>query len=390
MKIWILNGMIYQGNDFFKGNILIEDGLIQKVECGSEDSKKMKFEDTTINVLDASDCWILPGFFDIHTHGAVNVDVNGATAEELEKICRYFASCGTTSWLCSILTDTREQTLWCIEQYKRWKRMEHRGAFLEGIHLEGPFLSAEYKGAMPEYLLLEADLTLLKEYQEAAEGGIRYITVSPEVKGVVDMIPEIRKMGIQVAVGHSGADYETTIKAIKNGAFGATHVGNAMKLLHQRFPAIFGAVLEEEQVYAEMICDGRHLHPGVVRLIIKMKGLEKVVGITDSIMASGLPDGNYKLGVNEVVVVNGDAALVSSGVRAGSTLNMGQAFRNFLEFSRRKLEEIVPVFTENPVRLIGLFEQIGSIDVGKRANLIFLDQKLSVVKTIVDGKVIEV
>lgn len=388
MKTWIKGGMVYREHKFSKEDILIEDGVIflpgKELENWSEAEK----ENTEVRVLDVAGKRIVPGFFDIHTHGAVHVDVNGATAEDLEKICCYFASCGTTSWLCSILTDTKEQTLWCIEQYKRWKEIEHHGAVLEGIHLEGPFLSKEYKGAMPEHLLLEADLALLKEYQKAAEGGIRYITVSPEVKGIPEMIPEIRKLGIQVAIGHSGADYETACRAIANGAMGATHTGNAMKLLHQHFPSIFGAVLESDEVYTEMICDGRHLHPGVVRLIIKSKGLDRAVAITDSIMAAGLPDGNYRLGVNDVVVVDGDAKLASSGVRAGSTLTMGQALQNLLKFTGRTLEEVILLLTENPARLIGMFEEIGSIENGKRGNLVILDADETVWMSLVEGNIV--
>lgn len=266
--------------------------------------------------------------------------------------------------------------------------MEHRGAILEGIHLEGPFLSAEYKGAMPEHLLLKADLSLLQEYQRAAKGGIRYITVSPEVEGIPEMIPEIRKLGISVAIGHSGADYQTALKAIENGAVAATHTGNAMKLLHQHFPAIFGAVLEKDSVYAEMICDGRHLHPGVVRLIIKTKGLDRVVAVTDSIMAAGLPDGKYRLGVNDVVVKDKDATLASNGVRAGSTLTMEQALQNLLEFSGKKLEEIALLFTENPARVIGLEDRIGKIAEKRQANLVFLNQQGMVVRTLVNGKTV--
>ena len=388
MKRWIKGGMVYREHRFIKEDILVEDGVIQVIAPTLKENCDWVLEDQETEVLDATGQRIIPGFFDIHTHGAVNVDVNGATAEDLEKICCFFASCGTTSWLCSVLTDTKEQTLWCIEQYKRWKQMEHHGAILEGIHLEGPFLSAEYKGAMPEQLLLKADFDLLQEYQKAAEGGIRYITVSPEVEGILAIIPAIRRLGIQMAIGHSGADYKTTLEAIENGAVGATHIGNAMKLMDRHFPAIFGAVLEKDSVYTEIICDGRHLHPGVVRLILKTKGLERVVGITDSIMAAGLPDGKYRLGVNEVVVVNGDATLASNGVRAGSTLTMGKALRNLLEFSGKGLEEVVPIFTKNPARLIGMDAQIGTIGCQRRANLVFLDELCCVVRTMVDGELV--
>lgn len=378
MKLLVRNGLVYQDHAFCTNDIMLEDGIVKKIgkELSSDGAE----------ILDAEGKRVVPGFFDVHTHGAVDIDVNGASAEDLEKICCFFAAQGTTSWLASILTDTKEQTLWCIEQYNQWKQMEHKGAILEGIHLEGPFLAAEFKGAMPEHLLQKPDLLLLKEYQEAAGGDIRYITVSPEIEGMVEFISEIRKLGIQVAIGHSGADYETSRLAIANGAMAGTHVGNAMKLLHQHFPSIWGALLEDELVYAETICDGRHLHPGTVRLMIKAKGLGRIVAVTDSIMATGLPDGSYKLGVNDVVVVDGDAKLASNGVRAGSTLTTGKAFQNLLEYTGRPAEEILPVLTENPAKLIGIYPSIGSIEVGKRGNLLILGEDASVEQTLIGGK----
>ena len=369
---------MYHNHRFEALDFLLEDGRISQMGgCEGERCDE---------VIDAGGKRVVPGFVDIHTHGAVGVDVNGADADGFEKICRFFASQGTTSWLCSVLTDTKEQTMHAIQMYKAWKNTEHHGANLMGIHLEGPFLCPAYKGAMPEHLLKKPDMELLKEYQEAAEGEVRYITVSPEVEGIVDFIPYIKSLGIQVAIGHSGADYDTARRAIQNGALGATHTGNAMKLLHQHFPAIWGAVLEDDEVYCEMICDGRHLHPGTVRFIIKIKGLDRVIAVTDSIMAAGLPDGNYKLGVNDVVVVDGDAKLVSDGTRAGSTLTTGKALKNLLEFTGRSLTDILPMLTENPARLIGVYDRVGSIEPGKDADLVFLDEDCSVVRTFVKGK----
>lgn len=377
MKTIWKNGNFYLNHGFVKGDLFAEDGIIREIGTVTpcEDAEVVDLEGRTV----------VPGLIDIHTHGAVGVDVNAADAEGFEKICRFFASQGTTSWLGSVLTDTREQTLWSIDQYKAWKSIPHQGAELMGIHLEGPFLCAEYKGAMPEHLLRKPDMELLKEYQDAAEGGIRYITVSPEVEGIPEFIPYMKSLGMQVAIGHSGADYDTARKAIRNGALGATHTGNAMKLLHQHFPAIWGAVLEDDDVFCEMICDGRHLHPGTVRFIIKMKGLDKVVAITDSIMAAGLPDGKYKLGVNDVVVVDGDAKLADGGSRAGSTLTTGQALKNVLEYTGRSLQDVIPMFTENPARLIGVYDQVGSLNPGKAANLVVLDETYSVIRTYVRG-----
>jgi N-acetylglucosamine-6-phosphate deacetylase len=378
MKTLFRNGRFYINGSFVLGDLLAEDGVIREIA-------EVHNGDVAV-VYDMEGKLVVPGFIDIHTHGAAGVDVNTATAEDYETICRFFAAQGTTAWLGSVLTDTREQTLWCIEEYKKWKNREHQGAELLGIHLEGPFLSPEYKGAMPEHLLRKGDLELIKEYQKAAEGDVKYITLSPETEGNIPMIPELKKLGIQVAIGHSGADYDTACAAIEAGARGATHTGNAMKLLHQHFPAIWGAVLESDKVFCEIICDGRHLHPGTVRLIIKTKGLDQVVAVTDSIMAAGLPDGNYKLGVNEVVVENGDARLACGGSRAGSTLTMEGALKNLLEYTGRPLREVLRLLTENPARLIGVYDRMGSIEEGKEANLVVLDETCNVLKTYVHGR----
>ncbi len=377
-RIYIINGLVYENRRFEEKTIVIEDGKIRLQSLEEELPE-------TADIFDAKGRKIVPGFIDVHTHGAAGVDVNAANAEDLEKICRFMAGNGTTSWLCSVLTDTKEQTLWCIDQVNMHQNLEHRGANLLGIHLEGPFLSSEYKGAMPEELLQKADLSLLKEYQERACGKIRYLTVSPEVEGIVDDIPAMKELGITVSIGHSGADYDTCWRAIHNGAAGCTHTFNAMKLLHQHFPSVMGAALEAD-LYCEAICDGRHLHPGVVRLLIKVKGLDRVVAITDSIMAAGLPDGRYKLGVNDVIVEAGDARLADNGVRAGSTLTQNTALKNLLSFTGRPLEEILPVLSENPARLLGIFGQKGSIADGKDADLVLLDEKNEVTDVFVGGK----
>lgn len=377
-KTYIVNGQIYVEHRFQPGVLGMEEGKIvlyaadYAIPAGAD-------------IVDAAGRKVVPGFIDIHTHGAVGVDVNGADADHLEKIGSFFAGNGTTSWLCSVLTDTVEQTCSCIESYKKYRDSLRQGAQLLGIHLEGPFLASAYKGAMPEHLLRTGDSELVRKYQKQAEGGIRYITVSPEVEGVIDMIPVLKELGIVVAMGHSGADYATAMKAVDQGVAAATHTGNAMRLLHQHEPAVWGAALESD-VYCEIICDGLHLHPGTVRLILKTKGLNRVVAITDSIMAAGLPDGKYHLGVNEVVVRNGDAVLASDGTRAGSTLTQDRALQNLLAYTGLPLEKILPLFTENPARLIGVYDRKGSIADGKDADLVLLDQENRVSAVYIRGK----
>ena len=173
---YLTNGLIYRDRRFQAGTIAVEDGKIRLLALDTEVSGE---------VYDAAGKRIVPGFIDIHTHGAVGSDVNGATAEDLEKIGRFFAGNGTTSFLASVLTDTEEQTRWCIDQYRAWKKTARTGAELLGVHLEGPFLASAYKGAMPEHLLQKGNAALLRSYQERAEGGIRYLTVSPEVEGTI-------------------------------------------------------------------------------------------------------------------------------------------------------------------------------------------------------------
>ena len=374
--MYIVNGLVYVDRQFQNKTIHIEDGKLHLLEPGQK---------VTGDVFDAAGQRIVPGFIDVHTHGAVGVDVNGASAQDLDKIGRFFAGNGTTSWLASILTDTEEQTRYAISQCLAYQKSHAAGAQLLGIHLEGPFLASEYKGAMPEDLLRKGDLALLSSYQALAEGNVRYTTLSPEVAGVLEMIPALKGLGIVPAIGHSGADYDTAMSAIRAGAMACTHIFNAMALLHQHRPAILGAVLESD-VYCEMICDGFHLHPGIVRLLWKTKGVDRLVAITDSIMAAGLPDGNYHLGVNQVVVKDGDAKLASDGTRAGSTLTQDRALRNLLSFTGLPLEQVLPVLTENPARLLGVYDRKGSIEEGKDADLVVLNGENQVTDVFLRGR----
>ena len=378
-ELFLKNAYVYRGRDFAPADVLVQEGVLAAV------GPDIHYPVGT-QVLDLNGMALVPGFIDVHTHGGDGIDVNAAAARDLQKIGAFFARHGTTSWLCSILTDTEQQTLWCIDQARQAIECPGPGARLLGIHLEGPFLAPAYKGAMPQHLLRQGDAELFRRYQEAAGGAVRYLTVSPEVEGVLEMIAQVSKE-VAVAIGHSGADYETSMRAIANGAAAATHTFNAMKLLHQHFPAIMGAVLESD-VYCEAICDGRHLHPATVRFLLKCKGLDRVVAITDSIMAAGLPDGNYKLGVNDVVVVDGDAKLAGGGSRAGSTLTTGQAFKNLVAFTGRPAEDVLPLLTENPADLLRMGTRKGRVKPGWDADLVVLDEDLTVLRTLVGGRTV--
>lgn len=377
-KLLVKNARVYQNGKFIDADVLCEDALIAQI------GKNLDAADAKI--IDAGGLRLAPGFIDVHTHGATGVDVNAADEAGLRKIAAFFATQGVTAFNASVLTDTQETTEKCLGAIANVMSDREKGAQLLGAHLEGPFLAKEYKGAMPEYLLREGDESLLRAYQSKFPGVIRYITVSPEVPGVLDMIGKISQ-DVVVAIGHSGADYDTSMEAIRRGARCITHTFNAMRLFHQHQPAIMGAALESD-CWCEAICDGRHLHPGAVRLLLKCKGWDKVIAITDSIMAAGLPDGNYKLGVNDVVVKDGDALLASTGVRAGSTLTLAQALKNFVKFTDHPVQDVIPLMTVNPAKALRMDDRKGTLEVGKDADMVLLDDELNVVMTVGLGRVI--
>lgn len=358
-----------------EGALLIADGKIQA----------FLHEPLDLPTMDGQGAIVLPGLIDIHMHGCAGVDVNAADQAGYDTISAFLASQGCTAFQCSILTDTKEQTLWCIRQALQAMRRPLPGAQLVGIHLEGPFLSPQYKGAMPESLLQTGNAELFRQYQNAAEGNIRYMTVSPEVPGVLSLIKQI-KDSVVLALGHSGADYETARQAVQLGASCFTHTGNAMRLIHQHEPGVLGAALESS-AYCEAICDGRHLHPGFVRMLLACKGYGKVIAITDSIMAAGLPDGQYKLGVHDVTVKNGDARLTISDVRAGSTLTPLKGLQNVLSFTGEPIEKVIPIFTCNPAALLHL-QTKGTIAPGMDADLILVNEEAQLLTTFVQGRLV--
>lgn len=248
-------------------------------------------------------------------------------------------------------------------------------------------LSPKYAGAMPPHLLRQGDISLIRRYQEAAEGAIRSMTIAPEVPGALEVIRALSDEMV-ISLGHSDATYDQAIAAIDAGAKCITHTFNAMRLFHQHEPALMGAALERD-VFCEAICDGRHLHPGSIKMLLSIKGSNRMVPVTDSIMATGLPDGDYHLGVNEITVIGGDALLKDKSVRAGSTLTMDQALRNLLLFTGRPLEHILPMFSKTPAALLGI-SHLGTIAPGNDADFVLLDDTGVILQTYIQGKLYKI
>ena len=375
-KLLLKNGRVFTGGALEDVEVLVAGGRIAGIGEGLSCPGALPVN-LHGNIL-------APGFIDVHTHGGFGVDINAAGRAEYEKLSRFYASQGVTGFLASILTDTVEATERAIDAAVDFIENPIAGAKCLGIHLEGPFLCEKYKGAMPPELLREGDAGLFRRYQKRARGHVRYMTVAPEVPGVIDMVSALRG-SCTLAIGHSDADYETAISAIDAGVEGCTHTFNVMSLFHQHRPAVMGAVLERD-VYCEAICDGRHLHPGTVRMLIKCKGWDRVVAITDAMQAAGLPDGAYKLGINDVTVTDGDAMITGTNIRAGSTLTLAQAVKNIARFTGAGPEKVLRLLTANPARFIGEFYRRGDIAVGKDADFVVLSPELDILASCSGGE----
>lgn len=334
--------------------------------------------------IDGKGLRMIPGLFDIHTHGAVGYDFNSAKSEaEMQKILDFYASSGVTSVFPTLLTDSDEVFL---TQLAMIATLAKRNPMIKGIHLEGPFLCQEYKGAQPSEFIVPPSLEKFHRYQQAAQGLVKYITIAPENPGSVEFIKTVTQEGIVVSLGHSAATFDQASAAIKAGARNFTHVMNAMAGIHQHKPSICTAAFYYDNCYNELIMDGIHVVPEMVEFIAKIKTPEKVIGITDSLMAAGLPDGEYKIGFTPILVKGGDCVLKESGVRAGSTLRLYQGFRNYLSFTHRAPETAAEVFSLNAATLFGLDKKQGSIEQGKAADYLLINESDELVATYLAGK----
>ncbi len=373
----IKNGTILTENGFKQADMFISAGKIEKIGSSSEERAK---------VIEADDLMILPGIIDQHTHGAYGYDINNIDKEDFNKLCEYYATQGTTGFLASLLIDSKENLMRCLKYLSEYQKEEHTGAKLLGIHMEGPYFAQEFKAAMPPEMIRQATVEEFDEFFNTARGSLKMMTISAEVDNSVEVIKEGAKNKVIMAIGHTGPTYERACQCIEAGAMTATHLFNAMRPLEHHQPGVIAAALESD-IYTEIICDGHHLHPATIRMITKAKGVDKVIAITDSMMAAGLKDGQYKLGRMDVTVKGLDARLTGNNTRAGSVLTAIQGLRNLAEFSRLPLQDVVKMTALNPAKEMGIDKTKGSIAVSKDADLIITDKNLNLLATIVEGQI---
>ena len=322
--------------------------------------------DADTEVIDCTNRYVLPALVDLHTHGAVGYDFNTADLDGMRKIMDFYVAHGVGTVFPTVMTDTDEVI---CRQVALIAQLAKDYPEIKGIHLEGPFLSSEFCGAMPRELLQKPSMDKFLTYQRAAEGKIKLVTVAPELPNALEFISEVTEHKVVVSLGHSGADGETANKALKLGAKSFTHWGNAMSQLDRHNLGVAGAAMLSD-AFCEVICDGKHVDRDVLRLLVKTKGTNKVIGITDSIMAAGLSDGVFTLAGQSVTVKGGDAFLTGTKTRAGSTLDAYQGLANVVTFTGLPLAEAIKLWTVNPARLVGLSDRIGTIEIGKDADFI--------------------
>ncbi|MCP1160445.1 N-acetylglucosamine-6-phosphate deacetylase [Bacillus infantis] len=364
-----------------KGYILVEDGKIKSF--GPADELGGQSADKTIE-LDAG-ATLAPGFIDLHIHGAGGADTMDSTPEALQTIARTLPAEGTTSFLATTITQERsliEKALANAAAYKP----EGTEAEMLGIHLEGPFINEKRKGAQPLEHILKSDVELFKAWQEKAGQLIRLVTLAPELEGGKELVRHLAETGVIASIGHSDADYEEVRKAVEAGATHVTHLFNGMKGLHHREPGTAGAALLFKELIVEMIADGVHVRPEMIKLALNSKGMDGMVLITDSMRAKCLKNGTYDLGGQDVTVKDG-MALLEDGTLAGSILRMKDSVKNMTKFADITLAEAVKLASENPAKQLKVFDRKGSIAEGKDADLTVLNENMDIVLTICRGKV---
>ena len=336
------------------------------------------------NVIDASACTLLPGLIDIHTHGCVGYDTCDGDPAGYAKMCSYYASRGVTAFLFTSMTLAPNRIKLVFETINHFYCTDRDGAQPWGIYLEGPFISAEKHGAQDSNYIAPPQKQLLEDFHNASGNRIKVVAIAPEVAGAPELISWAKDHRYTVTLAHTAADYDTAINAIERGATQVTHLYNAMNIPTHRSPGLPGAAFDKG-INVELICDGIHVHPSVVRTTFKAAGYDKVILISDSMQAAGMPDGKFQLGGQEVFVADGKATL-SDGTLAGSCTNLLSCLENIVKWGI-PFEQAVKAATINPAVAIGISNQTGSIKPGKLADLLLIDHAFNVRTVFVHGEI---
>lgn len=382
-NIIIKNGLVFnQDGTFTKRDVFIHDDIIVN-SCNLN-------KNITYTEINANNNYVIPGFIDTHIHGAVGHDFCDNNIEGLKNIAKYLRSIGVTSFCPTSMTLEKDLLKEIFKtanidlndlnkENKEYSNKEYSN--IVGIHMEGPFLSSEKKGAQNAKYLSSPQIKIFEELNSACNNIIKIITLAPEYESSLDFIKEINKnyKDISISIGHTTADYELAIKSIEYGANRATHLYNAMQPFSHREPAVVGACFDNPNCFVELISDGIHVHPSMIRATFKLFQ-DRVVLVSDAMMAMGMPNGNYELGKQEVIVKD-KKALLKDGTIAGSATDLISCVKKAIEFGIN-FGDAIKAGTVTPAKSIGIYDKVGSIDIGKNADILIVDQDLNIKKII--------
>lgn len=342
--------------------------------------------ESTGPIHDFKDATLTAGLLDIHMHGAIGHDVMEGTAEALSNISRFLAQHGVTEYLATTVTASMDLTLRALDGIARHieRKPADGEAAIIGIHIEGPFVSHAKRGMHPAQFIIPPSLDVLQKLWEASRGHIKLMTIAPELPGALETIARATELGIRSSIGHSDANTAEALSGLKAGAVTATHTYNAMRALNHRDPGILGIVLDRDEIYADLICDGIHVAPEMVRLWFKAKGPERAILITDALEATGMPDGIYKLGETKIHVKDG-RCVTDAGVLAGSVLTLDEAIVRMRKFTGADLTAAVRLASRNPARMLGLPHDV---TVGAAANFNVYSADGARMQAVVRGRVV--
>ena len=363
--------------------IIIEKGKIIAITDKKEDLAILK----NIEIIEAQNKFIVPGYIDIHVHGGGGSDVMDGEYEAIKQVATTHSRFGTTAFLPTTMTMTKDKIIKSLKSIHEARLKGTGTAEILGIHLEGPYINSEKKGAQKEEDIKKVSMEEFLEFNKASGNLIRLVTIAPEMPGAIDFIRWLHQQGIIVSVGHSNATYDQIQAGIQAGLSHVTHTFNAMRELHHREPGVVGAALTSPELTVEVIADGIHIHPIVLKILTKIKEGEKVVLITDAMRAAGLKEGTYDLGGQEVIVAKGQARL-KDGTLAGSVLTMDKAVKNMVNKVGIQLPKVIQMASFNPARSIGIDDKKGSLEPGKDADIVILNKNLETELTIVAGKIV--
>lgn len=363
----------------FKGSVLVEHG---KIKAFYHDGTALPESD---GIVEGDGCYLMPGMIDIHLHGSYGYDFIRDPQTSINEVAKGLVKEGTTSFMASLTVVSHKKLCSLLNEYRTVKQPENAAVFL-GVHSEGPYLSKEYKALMDDTYLRDPDLHELDEMTKAADGCLKIMTIAPERNGMSAFIEEALKHDIALMIGHTAATCKDAEDALNLGVTGFTHLYNAMSQHQHRSPGAVTAAILHPEAYCELIVDGFHTHPDTVRATWKMMGAAQIVLITDAMLGKGMPDGEYEFSLLKCRKTGSTVQVIETGRIAGSCITMLDAIKHMKEYTNCTINDIVQMACINPAKVAKVFNTKGSLEIGKDADMIILDEHLNLKYTMIKGQ----